>query len=176
MNGSTLRLSFGSIQSSGWYLPSSFLPFGMTQAIWAARSSTGNSLMRMAPLLPASRLDQLSSTPQPSGVTMPRPVTTTRLIKKRAPAPAPQNRSAGYCRRARSGGILLEETDGIGGGQNGLRRIRGNLDAELLLEGHDEFDRVEAVGTEVIDKAGVLGNLLGIDAEMLNHDLLNPFC
>src|SRR5579859_6546895 len=118
MNGSTLRLSFGSIQSSGSYLPSSFFPLGMTQAICAARSSTGNSLMRMAPLWPASRLFQLGSTPQPSGETIPRPVTTTRLNK------ALHHPRLGYKIRLpqehRSGGILFEETNRVADGKNRL--------------------------------------------------------
>src|SRR5436190_21191963 len=123
MKGSTLRLSFGSIHSSGSYLPSAFLPRGMTQAIWLARSSTGNSLTRMAPLLPASRFDQLVSTPQPSGVTMPRPVTTTRLMQACSRPGLTGTGGAGYGRLARSGGILLEETDGIANGQNRFGRI-----------------------------------------------------
>src|SRR2546423_4742893 len=41
--------------------------------------------MRRAPLPPASRRLHVVSTPQPSGVTMPSPVTTTRLM----PVPCP---------------------------------------------------------------------------------------
>src|SRR5262249_49746829 len=44
------------------------------------------------------------------------------------------------------------------------------------FEGHDELDRVEAVGAEIVDEARVLRHLLGIDAKVLNHDLLHPFC
>src|SRR5258707_14353895 len=123
MKGSTLRLSFGSIQSSGWYLPSSLVPLGRTQAIWQARSSTGKSLTRMAPLFPASRFDQLVSTPQPSGVTMPRPVTTTRLIGSALPPAWTRTGDAGYRGLAGSAGILLEETDGIADGQNRIGGI-----------------------------------------------------
>src|SRR5205814_4019156 len=46
----------------------------------------------------------------------------------------------------------------------------------LFFERHHEFDRVETVGTEVVDEARILDYLLGIDAEMLYHDLLYPFC
>src|SRR5438876_8290901 len=136
MKGSTLRLSFGSIHSSGSYLPSSFLPLGMTQAIWLARSSTGNSLTRMAPLLPASRFDQLVSTPQPSGVTMPRPVTTTRLMQACSRPGLTGTGGAGYRRRAGSCGILLEKTDGIANGHNLLRRILGDLGGNAHLDRH----------------------------------------
>ena len=48
------------------------------------RRRSGRSLL--APLSPAIRRCQVVSTPQPSGVTIPRPVTTTRLM---LPAPWP---------------------------------------------------------------------------------------
>src|SRR5215468_4407607 len=78
IKSSTLRCSLGSIQSSGLNLPSLSGPRGTKQPIWQERSSTGNSSMRRAPLLPAISRDQLASTPQASGVTSPRPVMTTR--------------------------------------------------------------------------------------------------
>src|SRR6185312_4807030 len=49
-----------------------------------------------------------------------------------------------------------------------------NLAAEFLFEGHDQLDRVQAVGAEIVDKAGAFGNLLGFDAQVFHHDLLNP--
>ena len=78
MKSSTLRCSLGSIQSSGLNLPSAWGPRGTKQPIWQVRSATSNSSMRRAPLLPASSRDQLGSTPDPSGVTRPSPVMTTR--------------------------------------------------------------------------------------------------
>ena len=39
---------------------------------------------------------------------------------------------------------------------------------------HHEFDRIEAVGTEVVNEARALGHLIGLDAEMLHDDLLHP--
>jgi len=33
---------------------------------------------------------------------------------------------------------------------------------------------VEAVGTEIVDEARVLGHLGLVDAQMLDHNLLNP--
>ena len=76
-------------------MPSAFGPRGTWQAIWQARSSTGKSTMRTPPLLPASRFAQLTSTPQPSGETMPRPVTTTRLMACSGAIP-PQGGSPGF--------------------------------------------------------------------------------
>jgi hypothetical protein len=42
-------------------------------------SLTSKSVTRPAPLSPAISRLHVASTPQPSGVTMPKPVTTTRL-------------------------------------------------------------------------------------------------
>src|SRR5262249_5174265 len=50
------------------------------QAIFDGRSETSKLSILRAPLSPASRRRQLVSTPQPSGVTIPIPVTTTRRI------------------------------------------------------------------------------------------------
>src|SRR5215207_2927655 len=73
---------------------------------------------------------------------------------------------------ASSGCILLQELYGVADRQNGLCRVIGDLAAELLLEGHDQLDSIEAVGPKVVDEARVLGDLVGLDSEMLHHDLL----
>ena len=116
----------------------------------------------------------MASTPQPSGVTMPMPVTTTRLMTAssnpdRARLISATPKSAGQA------AFFSRKADGVADGQDRLGRIVRDLDTELFFEGHDEFDRVETVGTEIVDEAGFLGHLLGVDAEMLDHDLLNPF-
>src|SRR4029434_3594809 len=49
----------------------------------------------------------------------------------------------------------------------------GNLDAEFLFEGHDELDRVERVGPEVVDKRRVRRHLVLIDTQLLDNDLLD---
>ena len=56
-------------------------------------------------------------------------------------------------------GVLLEELDGVADGLDLLGGIVGDLAAELLLERHHELDRVEAVGAQIVDEAGVLGDL-----------------
>src|SRR5919107_1580788 len=138
------------------------------QAILACRSSTSNRSMREAPLFPARMLDHVASTLAPSGVTIPRPVTTTRLIKPpvagkpRRPA-LPSIRDPG----TRSGRGLGQELHGVSNRQDGLGGIVGNLAAELFLEGHDKLDRVERVRAEVVDEARVFGHLLRIHAEVL---------
>jgi len=72
------------------------------------------------------------------------------------------------------GGVLLEELDRIPDGEDGLRRVVGDFDAEFFLEGHDQLDRVERVRPEIVDEARIVLHLLGVDAEVLDHDLLNP--
>src|SRR4030095_126371 len=52
----------------------------------------------------------------------------------------------------------------------------GNLAAEFLFERHHEFDGVQAVRAQIIDEAGVVGDLVGLYSEMLDHDLLPARC
>src|SRR4051812_14119935 len=145
------------------------------------------------PLLPAMRLVQVVSTSPPSGVTSPRPVTTTRRIQsllagtgerlpdmgRRRPfvdrpgRGAVLQNSTRRARRAGSGLVRLDIVDGVADRPDLLGGIVRNLDAELLLEGHDELDDVEAVGTQIVDEARFLGHLVGFDAEMLDDDFLH---
>ena len=55
-------------------------PRGTKLAIWQERSDASNASMRRAPLFPSSNRFHDASTPQPKGVTRPRPVTTTRRM------------------------------------------------------------------------------------------------
>ena len=88
MKGSFLRTSLGSSTSSARKAPSPSV--GTWPAILAGRSSTSNLVIRRMPLSPPIRRRQTRSTPQPSGVTRPRPVTTTRLIAyPKSPGPNP---------------------------------------------------------------------------------------
>ena len=48
-----------------------------------------------------------------------------------------------------------------------LRGVVRNLDPKLFFERHDQLDDVEAVGTQIVDEACVLGNLVGFNTEML---------
>src|SRR5438067_770847 len=75
----------------------------MLQAILHGRSETSKLSTLLAPLSPASRRRQLVSTPQPSGVTMPTPVMTTRLMSglsgrdSRAANPPDQGAGQRHC-------------------------------------------------------------------------------
>ena len=80
MNGSTLRCSLGSITASGLKVPPVPSPNGTCAAIRQGRSADSKPRIGPAPLSPAISRLQVCSTPLPSGVTIPRPVTTTRRI------------------------------------------------------------------------------------------------
>ena len=96
---------------------------------------------------------------------MPTPVMTTRLINRSSP------RRLG--RPIGSGLVLLDELDRVADRQDGLGGIIGNLDAKLFLESHDELDRIEAVGAQIVDEARVVRDLLLLDAQVLDDDLLH---
>jgi hypothetical protein len=58
---------------------------------------------------------------------------------------------------ARSGSLrLFDELHRIANSDDGLGGVIGDLDAELFLESHDEFDAVERVGAEIIDEVSIL--------------------
>src|SRR3954452_20597197 len=136
------------------------------QAMRQARSETSKVSIFRAPLSLARMRFQVGSTPQPSGDTMPRPVTTTRLISStptrsvRGPQQAggPQSRPV-RLHRHRAGssalGVLFEEFGGVADGQNGLCRIIGNFAPELLFERHHQFDGIKTVGAEIVDEARI---------------------
>src|SRR5262245_31392570 len=120
------------------------------QAIWQVMSETSKRSIRLAPLSPASKRRHVVSTPQPSGVTIPRPVTTTRLmgipglqttsaVPRADPAPGHRHHTRTSkdfgrpdCFGQSALGIFLEEFDRIAHGENGLGRVVGNLATELL--------------------------------------------
>src|SRR5690606_3573696 len=113
-----------------------------------------------AALRPARSCFQAWSTPTPNGDRSPMPVTTTRLIATAL------DLLAGSTARDASGRGLLDELDRVADGQDRLGGIVGNLDAEFFLERHHEFDRVEAVRTEIVDEARAFRHLVGIHTQM----------
>src|SRR6266436_4723 len=140
MKSSMRRCSLASTHWSGLKVPSEPSPRGTWQAILVARSSTLNLVMGLAPDCPARRRDQVSSTPQASGVTRPRPVTTTLRIGSTNPG-------------AGSGGVrFVDILDGVSHRHNGLGRVVGNFNAEFLFERHHQFNGIEAVGAQIFDE------------------------
>ena len=53
--------------------------------------------------------------------------------------------------------LVLDVLYDIANGQELFGIAIGNLDAELLFEGHDEFDDVEGVGPQIFNKLGFGG-------------------
>ncbi len=70
--------------------------------------------------------------------------------------------------------MLFDVLRGIADGGDLLSRIVGDFDTEFLFERHHQFDDVEAVGTEIVDEAGFLGDLVGLDAEVLDDREARP--
>src|SRR5690606_29320657 len=83
IKSSTRFDSLGSIQSSGLNAPSPSRGIGM--AILQGRSETSNFSILRAADSPFRIRFQVVSTPHPSGDTMPKPVTTTRLMPMLSP-------------------------------------------------------------------------------------------
>src|SRR5690606_6373112 len=145
-NRSSRRASFRSMYCSG----SNSLT---SQANRTLSLLASNLAIGAAPERPASRPLQVDSTSVPTGVTSPRPVTTTRCAKL-----FPD--------------LGVEITQGISNGAELFGVLVGDVDVELLLEGHDELDRVEAVGAEILHEARLVRQLLPLDAEFLDNDVL----
>src|SRR3984957_2537384 len=185
MKSSTLRWSFGSIHWLGSNVPPVPSPRGITQAIWLVRSETSNVSIFLAPLSLLRIRFHVVSTPQPSGDTMPRPVTTTRLISI-TPAhhsrPTTINRRTALPRSARlrqyrAGAsafrVLFEKFCRVADGQNRLRSIIGNSTPKFFFKRHYELDGVEAVGAEVVNEARVVDHFFGFNTKVFDHNLLN---
>src|SRR4051794_28987452 len=85
-----------------------------------------NFVIGAAPGVPASSAVQVDSTSVPTGVTSPRPVTTTRRAKL-----LPD--------------LLVEVIHGVADGAQLLGVLVRDVDVELLLERHHELHRVQAV-------------------------------
>src|SRR5437660_7228110 len=69
--------------------------------------------------------------------------------------------------------VFFEKFDRVTNGQNRFGGVVGDLAAKFFLKGHNELDRVETVGAEVIDEAGVLGHFVRLDAEMFHDDFFH---
>ena len=77
--------------------------------------------------------------------------------------------------RAQAACGLVDVLDGVADGDDGLRRVVGNFDAEFLFERHDQLDGVEAVGAQIFDEGRGVGDLVGIHIQVLDDDLLHAF-
>src|SRR5262245_52389866 len=153
--GSNLRSSFLSMYLSG--------SKPLTSAAMRVSKPVGsNRVMGPAPERPSIRPAQNSSAVFPTGVTAPTPVITTRRL------------SMVMTGRTTRLLVLLDVADGVADGRDLLRVLVGNLEVELLLEGHYQLDRVQRVGAQVLDELRVRVDLVLLDAELLDDDLLHP--
>jgi len=60
--------------------------------------------------------------------------------------------------------------------QDGVSSVVRDFNAEFFFECHDQFDGVERVSAQIVDKACAFDNLVGIDAKMINNNFLYAFC
>jgi hypothetical protein len=70
--------------------------------------------------------------------------------------------------------MFVDIFDGVGNGTDLLGGVVGYFYAEFFLEGHDQFNDVEAVRTKIVNEAGIFSDLFGLNAQMLNDDFFDP--
>src|SRR5215469_6354284 len=143
-----LRASFFSRYWSG----SKFLT---SAPIWQANCDTSKLVIRSMPLVPASSAFHTSSALLPTPQMSPTPVTTTRRAK------------------LLSFRVGIDVVDRVLHGADLLRLFVGDFDVEGFFEGHDQFDRVQRVGAEVVYKRRVGRDFALVYTQLLNNDLLN---
>src|SRR5438128_2683680 len=128
-------------------------------------------------------LAQLVSTSAPNGVTKPIPVTTTRrmpnsLMRNGPPARRwagePFFQHGGARPPTGSALVAVDIADRVLDGRDLFGGVVRDLDPEFFLESHHELNDVEAVGAQIVDEAGVLGDLVRFDAEVFDDDLFHP--
>src|SRR5579864_3176877 len=69
-------------------------------------------------------------------------------------------------------GMLVDVVDGILHGADLFRILVGNLDIEVFLERHHQFDRVERVGAQIVHKRCAGGYFGLFHAQLLRNNLL----
>src|SRR5690606_11531057 len=129
------------------------------------------------------------------GDRMPRPVMTTRRLDMGSPdglllcdahrygAPeTPEAASAAPGCHARCGAgaawwsgldVGLDVVDRLLHRSDLLGFLVRDLALELFLEGHDQLDGVEGIGTQVVDERGAGADLFFLDAQLFDDDLLD---
>src|SRR4051794_637881 len=72
------------------------------------------------------------------------------------------------------GGPLVDVVDRVLDGADLLGVLVRDLRPELLLEAHDQLDEVQRVGVQIVDEGGFGLDLVLVDAQLLDHELLQP--
>src|SRR4051794_26867409 len=137
-----------------------------TPAILTGSSSAQSASMRRTPERPSTRASQVLATSPPTGLVVPRPVTTTRVRLMTAA----RSRAEGMGKLGSALGAL-DERDRVADRLEVLHLVVGDRDAELLLGGHDDLDHGQRVDVEVVDEGLVELDVIGIDAGDLVDDL-----
>src|SRR2546426_20671 len=135
-------------------------------AMRVANSDASNLVIVPMPLRAAQSASQFASVPIPSDDTRPMPVTTTRLFTMLVfcPGSVPERRLLlGFRVRVDVLDCFLDSGDLLG-------ILVGNLDPELFLERHHEFDGVERVGAQVVDERRIRRHFLFVDSKLLHDD------
>lgn len=60
--------------------------------------------------------------------------------------------------------------DGVANGQDCACGRIGDFHSEFFLDFHDNLNHFEGIGTEIVDKIGVIDNRAGICAKLVNDD------
>ena len=66
----------------------------------------------------------------------------------------------------------MQESNRVLKGDDLLGRIVGDFATEFLFECHHEFDRVQTIGTKIVDKAGRICDFFFVNAKVFNDDFL----
>src|SRR3989338_9729822 len=122
---------------------------------------------RAVPLFPLRTEAHASSTLFPIGVRQPTPVRTTRccmLIKKSG-----WNHEESFA--LFGGAFFFNVLNGISDGLNFFRFLVWNLNSEFFFECHNEFDRIEGVCTQIVDKRCFRRYLFCLDSQLFDYDL-----
>src|SRR6186713_344270 len=129
-----------------------------------ANGDASNLVMVAMPERPATMLAHPSATVLPTGLMRPSPVTTTRRRLMRC------------CSVGNEGSGLLV-LDGVvdrqlhGGDLLGF--FVGDLDAELVFEGHHQFHGVERIGAQVCHESLLVGHIGFRNAQLFGDDFLH---
>ena len=69
--------------------------------------------------------------------------------------------------------MLLDVPDNVSHTSELFSVFVWNLDGELFLECHDEFNRIKGIYTEILNEASIRGQHFGLNAELLDNDFFN---
>src|SRR5947199_322857 len=128
-------------------------------AICVANCEASNFVIVSSPLPPARTAAQFASVPIPCHHPRPMAVTTTRRVL--------------VIRLLLALGVRVDVLDRFLDARDLLGVLIGDLDPELLLERHHQFDGIERVGAEIVDERRVRRHFFLVDPELLHDDALH---